>query len=184
MSMHFIPPVSTITRISILQGQSQVSAQPLAEFSTLLGSCVATCLFDPVAQVGGMNHFLLAEPPAAACRADFDEHYGVYLMEVLINDMLAHGAAKARLRAHLYGGANLNAGLERIGLRNGEFARQFLTHEGITIAREDLGGIHARRVDFRPARGQVRCRIVENTLISPTTPTPRPQRADGNVELF
>jgi chemotaxis protein CheD len=183
MSMHFAPPVSTVTRISILQGQSQVSTEPLAEFSTLLGSCVATCLFDPVAQVGGMNHFLLAEPPAA-CLADFDEHYGVYLMELLINDMLAHGAAKARLRAHLYGGANLNAGLERIGLRNGEFARQFLNHEGIVIAREDLGGIHARRVDFRPARGQVRCRIVENTLVSPTTPTPRPQRADGNVELF
>jgi chemotaxis protein CheD len=132
---------------------------------------VATCLFDPVAQVGGMNHFLLAEPPAA-CLADFDEHYGVYLMELLINDMLAHGAAKARLRAHLYGGANLNAGLERIGLRNGEFARQFLNHEGIVIAREDLGGIHARRVDFRPARGQVRCRIVENTLCLPP-PQPR-----------
>ncbi|HZU62572.1 MAG TPA: chemotaxis protein CheD [Novosphingobium sp.] len=177
-------PGPPITRINILQGQARVSAGPRVEFSTVLGSCVATCLFDPEVEVGGMNHFLLAEPPAGAATGDFDEHYGVYLMELLINEMLAHGATKHRLRAHLYGGANLNSGFARIGTRNAEFAHHFLAKERITVVREDLGGIHARRVDFRPARGQVRCRTVENTLAPEPRPMPRPQKARGDVELF
>jgi len=164
MSHHAPPP---ITRINILQGQARVSAGPRVEFSTVLGSCVATCLFDPDVQVGGMNHFLLAEPPAGSHNGDFDEHYGVYLMELLINEMLAHGAAKSRMRALLYGGANLNSGFARIN-----------------IVREDLGGMNARRVDFRPAHGQVRCRSVENTLAPDTKPTTRPLQNRGDVELF
>lgn len=184
MSHHLPRPVTTVTRINVLQGQARVSAGPRVEFSTVLGSCVATCLFDPEEEVGGMNHFLLAEPPASVAPGDFDEHYGVYLMEMLINEMLANGAAKSRLRAHLYGGANLNSGLARIGTRNAEFARAFLARERITIVREDLGGNHARRVDFRPARGQVRCRTAENNLVRETSPSIRPSIARGDVELF
>ena len=184
MSFETAPPISPITRINILQGQARVSAGPRVEFSTVLGSCVATCLFDPEVECGGMNHFLLAEPPSSTGTAEFDEHYGVFLMEVLINDMLSHGAAKHRLRAHLYGGANLNSSFARIGTRNAEFARSFLASERITVVREDLGGNNARRVDFRPARGQVRCRTVENTLAPLPTPSIRPSRASGDVELF
>lgn len=181
ISAHKGPP---ITRITVMQGQARVSAGPRVELSTVLGSCVATCLYDPEIEVGGMNHFLLAEPPPGMTTGDFDEHYGVYLMELLINEMLAHGASKPRLRAHLYGGANLNSGLARIGTRNAEFARQFLSNERITVVREDLGGNQARRVDFRPAHGQVRCRTVENTMVPETRPTPRPMVSRGDVELF
>lgn len=184
MSHHSPRPAAAVTRINILQGQARVSAGPRVEFTTVLGSCVATCLFDPQEEVGGMNHFLLAEPPASVAPGDFDEHYGVYLMEMLINEMLAHGASKSRLRAHLYGGANLNSGLARIGTRNAEFARQFLANERITVVREDLGGTNARRVDFRPARGQVRCRTAENTLVPDTRPSIRPPIFRGDVELF
>jgi chemotaxis protein CheD len=63
MSYEAPSPMNAITRINILQGQARVSAGPRVEFSTVLGSCVATCLFDPDVEVGGMNHFLLAEPP-------------------------------------------------------------------------------------------------------------------------
>jgi chemotaxis protein CheD len=184
MSFEAPSPITNITRINILQGQARVSAGPRVEFSTVLGSCVACCLFDPDVEVGGMNHFLLAEPPTGASTGDFDEHYGVYLMELLINEMLAHGAAKNRMRAHLYGGANLNTGFARIGTKNAEFARSFLASERITVIREDLGGMNARRVDFRPARGQVRCRTVENTLAPDIKPTPLPLRNRGEVELF
>jgi len=184
MSQPLSRPVSPITRITVMQGQARVSAGPRVEFSTVLGSCVASCLYDPEVEVGGMNHFLLAEPPASVTPGDFDEHYGVYLMELLINEMLAHGAAKSRLRAHLYGGANLNTGLARIGTRNASFARQFLASERITIVREDLGGNHARRVDFRPARGQVRCRAVESTMAPDARPSIRPPMSRGDVELF
>jgi chemotaxis protein CheD len=184
MSYESPSPIPAITRINILQGQARVSAGPRVEFSTVLGSCVATCLFDPEIEVGGMNHFLLAEPAAAVSPADIDEHYGVYLMEVLINEMLAHGAAKHRLRAHLYGGANLNSNFAKIGTANGEFARAFLARERISIVREDLGGTQARRVDFRPARGQVRCRVVPDTQAPVERVDTRPARSSGEVELF
>ena len=113
-----------------------------------------------------------------------DEHYGVYLMELLINNMLTEGASKKRMRAHLYGGANLHAGMTRIGTVNANFAREFLAREGIPLVREDLGGINARRVHFRPADGKVRCRTVENNLAPDVRPITRPERATGDVELF
>ena len=95
-------PQTGSVRLTVLQGQFKVSAGPRVELSTVLGSCVATCLFDPVVELGGMNHFLLAEPPASHNRGEVDVHYGVYLMEMLINEMLAYGAAKiAAARASL-----------------------------------------------------------------------------------
>jgi len=178
-----ISSVTGFNRVTVLQGQSHVSADPLVELGTVLGSCVATCLYDPEARIGGMNHFLLPEPPASHDRAKVDVHYGAYLMEILINAMLAGGAGKPRLRAHLYGGANLRAGMAPIGSANAGFARTFLEREGIPLMRADLGGNHARRVDFRPATGQVRCRAVENRLAPDTTPASAPTPG-GDLELF
>ncbi|MGE3691709.1 MAG: chemotaxis protein CheD [Novosphingobium sp.] len=175
------PPA--LTRITVLQGQARVSAGPRVVFTTVLGSCVATCLFDPQVEIGGMNHFLLAEP-ARPGEGKVDEHYGVYLMEVLINEMMAQGASKQRLRAHLYGGANLHAGMARIGTMNAEFARNFLIAERIPLVREDLGGLSARRVDFRPALGQVRVRHVESAQAPEPVPPIRTPPASGDVELF
>jgi len=174
-----------IERVTVMQGQALVDGAAHIEFSTVLGSCVATCLFDPEARIGGMNHFLLSEPPAGlAGMTDVDEHYGVYLMELLVNQMLARGASKSRLKAHLYGGANVNRNMMRIGTANAEFAQVFLRREGIVVMREDMGGTNARRVDFRPASGQIRCRTVEDRLAPPVNPTTRPARASGDVELF
>ncbi|MES2493174.1 MAG: chemotaxis protein CheD [Pseudomonadota bacterium] len=179
-----VPAAPAPTRLTVLQGQARVSAGPRVELSTVLGSCVSTCLFDPEEQVGGMNHFLLAEPPPGSDAHTIDEHYGIYLMELLINEMLANGANKARLRAHLYGGANLYPGMAAIGSANAAFARAFLLRERITLVREDMGGNSARRVDFRPATGMVRCRSVANTFAPDERPTRRPTGGLGEVELF
>lgn len=178
------PSMLPATRITVMQGQARVSAGPRVELTTVLGSCVATCLFDPDVKVGGMNHFLLAEPPASHPRNVIDEHYGVYLMELLINEMLAHGAAKPRLRAHLYGGANLRAGMAPIGTANSAFACKFLEREGIPLIHTGLGGNQARRVDFRPAVGKARCRVIESALVPETLPAPRSTAEIGEVELF
>ncbi|HKR91282.1 chemotaxis protein CheD [Novosphingobium sp.] len=174
-----------ITRLTVMQGQFKVSAGPKVELSTVLGSCVATCLYDPVVELGGMNHFLLPEPPASHAQGEVDVHYGVYLMEMLINEMLGYGARKDRLRAHLYGGANIRAGMQQIGTANAEFARSFLLRERIELVREDLGGTSARRVDFRPASGKVRARSVASSDAPEDIPQPafRPVPR-GEVELF
>lgn len=182
--IHPAPIVHPPERITVMQGQAVVRAEPHVELTTVLGSCVALCLFDPETRIGGMNHFLLAEPPVAMPDCVVDEHYGTYLMELLVNQMLSRGARKARLKAHLYGGANMNRNMMRIGTANAEFARGFLQREGIELVRSDLGGNAARRVDYRPASGQVRCRTVEDRLAPPVQPIARPAMATGDVELF
>jgi len=186
--MHQSPIQAARRRVTVMQGQALVSADPRAEFSTVLGSCVALCLFDPGANLGGMNHFLIAEPRFDTGRhADtgaIDEHFGTYLMELLVNHMLFRGGSKARLKARLYVGANVNRTTMRIGQANADFARGFVDREGIALLGSDLGGASARRVDFRPASGQVRCRHVEDSFAPPDRPTLRPAKATGDVELF
>lgn len=171
-------------RQTVLQGEVRVSGDPAVELTTVLGSCIATCLFDPDARIGGMNHFLLAEPPSHMSGMAFDEHYGLFLMELLINQMLAAGASKQRMKARLYGGANLHPGMQEIGTVNATFARAFLAREGIPLMHEDMGGKSARRVHFLPALGKVRCRTAEPQSAPEATPVRRPATATGEVELF
>lgn len=166
-------------RLTVMQGQARVSGDPRVELTTVLGSCIACCLFDATSNVGGMNHFLLAEPKGGR---GVDEHYGAYLMEVLINEMLAYGATRPAMRAHLYGGANMHSGMTRIGSANAAFATAFLEQERIPLVRSSLGGNQARRVDFRPARGQARLRLVDDTVAP--QPIERPAATRGDVELF
>lgn len=171
-------------RITIMQGEAKASNDKRTVMSTILGSCVATCLFDPVAGIGGMNHFLLGEPPKGSRSKGFDSDYGLYLMELLVNEMLHLGASKSRLKGRLYGGANLNTDLAPIGSANAKFAREFLQREGIAQVFEDLEGSQARRIQFRPALGQVRCRQVAGNDAPTEKPRVRPQSALGAVELF
>ncbi len=173
-------------KITVMQGDACASADPAVEYTTILGSCVATALFDPVAKIGGLNHFLLAEPAGGQSGAEVDEHFGVYLMELLINEMLALGAKKSRLKARLYGGANMHARLKRIGSDNAAFARAFLAREGIALVHQDLEGQNARRINFKPASGQVRCTTTGAAAAPPIAPVTQTQsrEARGDVELF
>lgn len=174
--------------VNIVQGQRGVSRDPETMFTTVLGSCVAACLFDPEARIGGMNHFLLAEPDQDQyVDAVAAQRYGVHAMELLINEMLQAGADRRRLRGHLYGGANLHAGMRAIGTSNAEFAIRFLRDEGIPLMARNLGGTSARRVDFQPAHGRARCRVVQDSAADepPRRALPiRPAAPSGDLELF
>lgn len=172
-------------RINVIQGTTYVTDDSQVVLTTVLGSCVACCLFDPFAKVGGMNHFLLSEPRAGTIRDSSEaERYGLYAMELLVNDMLKHGASRSRMRAHLYGGANLHSGMQAIGTNNASFARKFLEDDGIQLSHSHLGGTSARRVDFRAALGQARCRVVESEMpVEVRRPAIAPAKL-GEVELF
>jgi chemotaxis protein CheD len=184
--MSAIPARDTFRRITIIQGESQVSNDTKVVFTTILGSCVAACLFDPDARVGGINHFLLAEPSGEELDARSMQRYGVHAMEVLINAMLAKGASRRHLRARIYGGATMHSSFRDIGGSNSRFARQFLRDEQIALVAEDVGGFSARRVEFRPALGLSRCRVVTDTHVprgvigNPALPPP----TLGDVEFF
>lgn len=174
-------------RRSIVQGEYHVASESGFVIATLLGSCVAACLRDPVARVGGMNHFLLGEPGADVAVGPGDlQRYGVHAMELLINALMQRGAQRTRLRAHLYGGANIVAGLGSIGSGNAAFARNFMETEGIAIDRSEMGGVQARKVEFMPFEGRVRSTLVAEMPPVPARPRkPAPALAvAGDVELF
>lgn len=176
-------PGSMTIRHNVLQGEFEVSRDSKLVLTTVLGSCIACCLFDPVARVGGMNHFLLAAPPNSMDGLGDDAtRYGLYAMELLVNEMLKQGAVRATMRAHLYGGANLHSGMRAIGTENARFAEGFLKADGIQLVRSDTGGVQARRLDLQPATGKVRCRSVQGDL--PSSQAARLPVAMGDVELF
>jgi chemotaxis protein CheD len=170
-------------RLAVIQGEAQVSADPDLVLTTVLGSCVAACLHDPAARVGGMNHFLLPE----ACevgRAGEAERYGVHLMELLVNGLLKAGARRSRLEARLFGGCASFGARFSVGARNAEFAAEFLRAEGIAHVGGSLGGSRGRRVEFRPASGRARQMLLSAAPPPPPRPTLPPPSAGGDIELF
>ena len=170
--------------ITVVQGEFHISSDPEDLFSTVLGSCVAVCLHDPVRQIGGMNHFLL--PFGQEEGTSRPVRYGLFAMEMLINALMKEGAIKSRLQAKLFGGARISADLRDIGQSNAAFARDFLASEGIQCLAESLGGTNARRVVYRPATGHARMLLVPSTNLAdllPKAPVAAPP-VDAGIELF
>lgn len=148
-------PLEKPPKIHVLQGEFHVVDDPHVALTTILGSCVAACLRDPEARVGGMNHFLLPGS-AQEAKGQAAERYGVHLMELLINGLIKRGARKQRLEGKLFGGARMLEGLSDIGAKNAQFARSFLRNEGIIIVAEDFGGTRGRKLEYFPVSGRAR----------------------------
>lgn len=123
---------------------------------TVLGSCVAACVRDPLAKIGGLNHFML--PDGSSSDTDSaPARYGSFAMELLINALLKRGAKRERLEAKVFGGANVLKSFttNQVGSRNAEFVTRYLEAEHIRVLADDLGGIHPRKVWFFPMQGRV-----------------------------
>jgi chemotaxis protein methyltransferase CheR len=141
----------------LMAGDVKAGGGPLV-LKTLLGSCVAACLFDPVAGVGGMNHFLL---PSGTEAGPLSNRFGVHAMEMLINEVVRLGGDRRRLRAKAFGGANVVAALRQrpsVSERNAAFIREFLETEQIPLVAQKLGGTRPLEVIFQPATGRARVR--------------------------
>ncbi|SDY38794.1 chemotaxis protein CheD [Citreimonas salinaria] len=168
--------------INVVQGDFEISDRPNVILTTVLGSCVAVCLYDPVRQIGGMNHFLL---PYGDSGGGVSMRYGTYAMELLINGLLKKGARKERLEAKVFGGARMNEKLRDIGSSNAAFAKEFLAEENIPIIAESLAGNAARRIRQWPTTGRVRQLLVENpTEIPVERPAPMPRTPKEDITLF
>jgi len=146
--------------------------------TTILGSCVASCLFDPIARLGGMNHFLLPDRRGASIRA---ASFGIHAMELLINDLIKQGGQRQRLQAKVFGGARMIAGLSDIGAMNASFVQEFLRNEGIACTAQSLGGTRARRVEFWPETGRARQKLLGEAQAPELIPVAPPE---SGVELF
>lgn len=176
------PEESGRTRtVHVIQGTQATSDDPDVVLVTVLGSCVATCLWDETVGVGGMNHFLL---PEASSNSTEKTLFGAYAMELLINELLKKGARKSHLQAKLFGGGRIVSGLSDIGAQNAEFARRFLEREGVPCVSESLGGDLGRRVRFWPATGRAQQIFIQSNVdMLPVRPRPQPEDA-GDVNLF
>jgi chemotaxis protein CheD len=169
-------------RVNIVQGEFTVSDDPQAVLTTLLGSCVAACIRDPVSGVGGMNHFLL--PGGEVGSNKESERLGVHLMELLLNGLMRQGAHRDRLEAKVFGGARMMSGLSDIGAKNAEFAKRFLAYEGIKIISGDTGGQQGRRIQFWPVSGRALQSYISQVVDTPPPRSLAPRPSAGDVDLF
>jgi chemotaxis protein CheD len=142
--------------IKVLPGEYLATGEDVM-LVTLLGSCVSACIRDPLAGVGGMNHFML---PQSECGEGESARYGAYAMEMLINELLKRGAARARLEAKVFGGGAVLASLSssNVGERNAHFVLEYLAAEGLPVLAQDLGDTCPRRVHYFPVTGRVMLR--------------------------
>lgn len=149
-------PLTETKRVYLAPGQLQASADAI-QVSTILGSCVAVCLWDGEARVGGMNHFLL--PRGAARSPRFAEH----ALPMLVAEVLRLGAQRPRLQAKLFGGASVLEAFRDsrpLGASNVEAAREGLAAESVRIVAEDVGGEFGRKVLFDVQTGSAWVRVI------------------------
>lgn len=171
-------------RVHVIQGECYVTDEPDMVLTTVLGSCIAACMRDPVLGIGGMNHFLL---PGDGDRGSQNaERFGVYLMELLVNGLLKRGASRQTLEAKLFGGARTVQGFADIGAKNYEFARGFLDNESIRYVGGSVGGDQGRKLEYQPSTGRARQFLLPRNTMEPVQPViRRPAPAEfGDVELF
>lgn len=137
--------------VKVLPGEYFVCGDELL-IVTVLGSCIAACLWDPSVQLGGMNHFMLPDGDASEPYG----RYGSYAMELLINEMLSKGARRETMQAKIFGGGQVmqNFTTLNVGERNTQFVQKYLQTERIPIVSRDVMDIYPRRVCYFPNTGK------------------------------
>jgi chemotaxis protein CheD len=185
-------PATRATAMWIYQGDFYVSSRPDLYLTTVLGSCIAVCVRDPVTGCGGMNHFLLPDTelsedhyPSLALR------YGSYSVERLINAILSRGGRRERLEVKVFGGANVSGINSNIGGRNVDFIEHYFARERISIAAADMRGVYPRKLRYFPSTGRAQtCDIKDVEAINVvTSETAMREKMDfaattGNIEIF
>ena len=140
--------------VKILPGEYFVHHEDMLIMTTL-GSCIAACLWDRNARIGGMNHFMLPEGSGQGT-ANESGRYGSYAMELLINEMMKRGASRLTMEAKVFGGGQVISGMNtmNVGERNTNFVIDYLKTERIPILSKDVLDIYPRKVCFLPASGK------------------------------
>jgi len=176
--------------VTLHVGGVHASVEPTV-IKTLLGSCVAVCLWDARARAGGMNHFLLPDDGLDGGGVDATR-FGVHAMDCLIGEMLKLGADPRRVVAKVFGGASvlsLNGRAGSVPEANLSFVRAFLTREGLHVAATSVGGTLPRQIRFFTDSGKVLVRRVvapeARALVAEEERRSRNQRPRfGDVTLF
>jgi chemotaxis protein CheD len=140
-------------------GEFYATQRP-AVVETLVGSCVAVCLYDFKAGFGMMNHYLRDHPPDEA-GANVGE-FGITATQRIVQAALKIDDNRHHYRASVFGGAavlKMASGRADIGEANVKVARDVLRAAGIRIVHEEVGGTRGRRVKFNTQTGEIECRF-------------------------
>jgi chemotaxis protein CheD len=144
---------ATRTTAYVHVGQLYASAQR-ATVSTILGSCVSVCLWDPTTGAGGLNHFLL---PQCVENGISSPRFGNVAIHRLLEELNALGSPAHRLKAKVFGGASVLDAFQSpqasLGMQNVELARRILRDTGIPVVAEDVGGSQGRKLVFQTSDG-------------------------------
>ena len=172
--------------VKVLPGEYYCDSEDLLVMTTL-GSCIAACLWDRQARVGGMNHFMLPEGAGDSGR------YGSFAMELLINEMMKRGASRMTMEAKVFGGGAVISGMNSInvGERNTKFVMDFLATERIPVVSKDVMDIYPRKVCFLPASGKAMVKRLAPTNAEALLAQDRaaaqkatPASTGGSIDLF
>jgi chemotaxis protein CheD len=176
--------------VKVLPGEYFVTGENMV-ICTVLGSCIAACLWDRTLNIGGMNHFMLPEGDSS----DVSGRYGSYAMELLINEMIKLGARRETMQAKIFGGGQVMANFTtmNVGERNTDFVTQYLQTERIPIVSEDVLDIYPRKVVYFPATGKAMVKrlahahpetLVEQERSRGSAAQLAKTNAGGSVDLF
>lgn len=166
---HFWDPQRHNVVTKILPGEFFVS-RTQGMIGTTLGSCISACLWDEIAGIGGMNHFMLPLSEKEERDVNWGQRrkisdatrYGNFAMEHLINYILKYGGNKVRLKAKIFGGGKVLANMSDVGERNTKFVIQYLEKENIPMVSSDVGSEHPRKVLFEPKTGKAYIKRIIN----------------------
>jgi chemotaxis protein methyltransferase CheR len=161
MSRSLNSALGTAERHPIIVGEVFASAEPVW-VTTLLGSCVAACMYDERTRIGGMNHFML---PDSNHSSTDNASLGVHAMELLINEIMKLGGDRRRLKAKLFGGGAVVRSSDaswNVGTRNIEFAENFLEMEKIPLIASHTGGDSGMHVYFNSQTTKVIVRLLDS----------------------
>lgn len=146
----------------IFPGQFMITSVPTL-MSTVLGSCVAVCLWDRETRIAGMNHYLL---PGTSTDDAGDSNRGLSSIRMLIRSMINRNAAICNIEAKIFGGCNSlyrENNLFKIGERNVSTALEVLREYNIQVSAQHVGGQHGRKIVFNTSTGKVKMRLLIKT---------------------
>jgi len=184
----YIDRVNKCVAAKLMPGEFYISENQ-EMITTVLGSCVSACVYDPNRRIGGMNHFML--PEKGGSNTDESARYGLFAMESLINELMKSGCRKADLKVKLFGGGQIVRNMSDVGRKNILFAKNFIYAEGLRLESSDLGLIYPRKVNFFPHNGKAmvkRLKTLHNDTIENRekqyAATLRSDPIAGDIELF
>jgi chemotaxis protein CheD len=130
---------------------------------TILGSCVAVCIWDPITQIGGMNHYML---PLWNGKGLASPKYGNIAIKRLIERLENLGVKKNNMQAKVFGGGEVletESNSFIIGKRNAMIAFEMLDEYKIPVISSNTEGKLGRKIIFNTKTGKVKLHYINQT---------------------